>query len=162
LSLGAAVARNLARHVAILLKKLRIKSGVKERLNCARFHDESPEELARSAKVTRHPVCYLPKPYAGSDQYPPSGSLTVMQRSNHANSATTQSNSSHTLWYPLWCPNLVGRFSTLAVNWEALHLCVRRSLFQVRWSFSHPIPSVQSLLSLCGRLPSAIRFTAAR
>jgi hypothetical protein len=35
-----------------------------------------------------------------------------MQQSTQANSATTQSDLSHTLWYPFWCPHSVGRFST--------------------------------------------------
>jgi hypothetical protein len=31
-----------------------------------------------------------------------------MQQSNQANSATTQSDLSHTLWYAFWCPHSVG------------------------------------------------------
>ncbi len=32
--------------------------------------------------------------------------LCILQQSNQANSATAQSDLSHTLWYPFWCPHL--------------------------------------------------------
>jgi pimeloyl-ACP methyl ester carboxylesterase len=38
------------------------------------------------------------------------------RQSNQANPATAQSNPSNTLWYPFWCPSLMGRFSTLALR----------------------------------------------
>jgi hypothetical protein len=43
-----------------------------------------------------------------------SSELCTNRQSNQANPATAQSNPLNTLWYPFWCPSLVGRFSTLA------------------------------------------------